>query len=547
MSKLPYFSYKEYLIKKYGKALYSIPIDLGLGCPNRQSDGSGGCTFCPENGARAVQSLDAKNVREQIKTGIDFAKLRYKAEKFMLYIQAYTGTFTSVINQKKLYSDILKEYCFEAISIGTRPDCLGKKTLKYLSELNEQIDVHIDLGVQTLNDKTLKKINRGHDSICSINAIKQLKKHGIKVFAHIIVGLEGESRKDWENTVKKLVSLKVDGIKIHNLHIIKNTLLQKEYEREPFKIFNEYEYANEVINLLRFIPKTIPIIRINTDTLQDDLIAPLWSMQKGQFNEYLIESMLYRDISQGDMLENITSFESKKEKHFKLEDGSITIWDEKHKDYYHPKAGALKTAKELFVHKSSLLKRLKKADVNLLDIGFGMGYNSFEALKNNGKNRLFITAIDKNRRIIKKASSLVEDEKQKSFLESIYEKAFFKYKNSYLEFINDEARSVLPNLTKKYDIIFLDPFIHTQNPSLITQEFFSLLSKLLKTNGVIICSINIEFVKTALSKNSFKWEACNIYKTDIKGLKVTFGEKFNNGRTYRDPFLTYRDKQIISN
>lgn len=252
--------------KIYNNTLYTIPVDLDLGCPNRDENNNGGCTFCPQNGARAAQLLDAKDVELQTKNAIEFSQKRYNAKEFMLYIQAYTGTFTKVINQKETYSKLLNLYNFKAISIGTRPDCLNKATLEYLSELNKEIDVYIDLGIQTLNDKTLEKINRGHDSKSTIKTIKNLKNYGIKIFAHIIVGFEGENREDWLNTVKQIVDLKVDGIKIHNLHIIKNTQLHKEYQEKPFKTYNEYEYANELIFLIRNIPSNIPIIRTSTDT-----------------------------------------------------------------------------------------------------------------------------------------------------------------------------------------------------------------------------------------------------------------------------------------
>lgn len=546
MQEQPYYTYRAYMINRYSKPLFSIPIDLNLGCPNRNSDGSGGCTFCPSNGARAAQSLDASSVEDQIKKGIEFSKNRYKAQKFMLYIQAYTGTFTSVINQKKIYSHLLKQYNFDAISIGTRPDCLNTSTLEYLKELNEQIDVHVDLGVQTLNDETLTKINRGHDSRCSIDAIKRLKEYGIKVFAHVIVGFEGETRKDWENTARELVKLNVDGIKIHNLHIIKHTQLQEDYEKSNFKIYNEYEYANEVINLIRHIPPHIPIIRISTDTPSSDLIAPIWHMQKGQFGEYLNESMVYRGFRQGDLVEKLEPLTLKKEKTFELEDNSITIWDKKYKDYYHPKSGAYRQAKDLFIKNSKLEERLETTDIELLDIGFGMGYNSLEALKLPKNHTLNITALDKNRTIIKTSTTLKKKKEEKEILEKIYDSNKYKDDFNNLEFIADDARNSIRTLNKKFDVIFLDAFIHTQNPALITEEFFMLIKKVLKNDGVLVCSNSIDSVKSALSKTGFKYECCDIDKTDIKGLVATFGESSNSAKMYKDPYLVYRDKQIVT-
>lgn len=546
MIQAPYFSFKNYMKENYTNTLHSIPIDLDLGCPNRDTNGAGGCTFCPSNGARAAQTLDTNSVQEQIQKAITFSKNRYKAKDFMLYIQAYTGTFTSVINQKKVYSKLLSLYNFKAISIGTRPDCLNKKTLEYLKELNEQIDVYIDLGVQTLNDTTLKRINRGHDASCSIKAIKKLKEYGIKVFAHIIVGLEKETRKDWLHTVKELVKHEVDGIKIHNLHIIKNTLLHKEYEKNKFKTLDEYEYAQELIYLIRNIPKNIAIVRISTDTPSSDLVAPIWHMQKGQFVEYVNQQMIYAGYTQGDMISK-QEVSLQKENTFKLKDKSITVWDKIHKDYYHPKSGALLQAKEAFIKQSKLKEKLEKKDIDLLDIGFGMGYNSLCSIFLEKKHKLKITAIDKNRVIIKTASKLIEDENYSKVLEEIFEKYSYKDEFNSLNFIVQDARFALKNLEKKFDIIYLDSFLHNLNASLLSYDFFKLLKNVLKSDGVIICSQTNHIVKVALAKANFVYEKFTLEKTDIKALVIKHGINSSDEVCYEDEYLVYRDKQIVTN
>ncbi|MFT7003917.1 MAG: radical SAM protein (TIGR01212 family) [Sulfurimonas sp.] len=547
MKKIPYYTYRTYMINKYSEPLYSIPVDLDLGCPNRELDGSGGCTFCPENGARATQNLNVKSVEEQIVVGIDFAKRRYKAKRFMLYIQAYTGTFTSVIKQKEMYSHLLKQYNFDAISIGTRPDCINTSTLEYLQELNSTIDVHVDLGIQSLNDETLIKINRGHDSQCSIDAIKKLQEYGIKVFAHTIVGLEGETRVDWVNTIQRLCELNVDGIKIHNLHIIKNTLLANEYEAKKFKIYNEYEYAEELMHLLRIIPSHIPIIRISTDTPTDNLIAPIWHMQKGQFGEYVIEQMNYREITQGDLVQKKEPKILDISASVELADGSVSFWDKKHKSYYHPKSGASRQAKELFIEKSSLKQRLEKNDVHLLDIGFGMGYNSLEALSLNKIHKLKIIALDKNKSIILKSSKVLKDKTQAKILEQIYENGFYEDTNSLLKLILGDVRYTLTNLKEKFDVIFLDPFLQIQNPSMLTLEICKIIKTLLKSDGVLVCSTSTEAIRAALSQANFKSEVSNIDNSDIKGLIATHGNEKIDAVPYRDHYLIYRDKQIVTN
>jgi len=471
-----YLTYKEYMQKQYGHALYSIPVDLDLGCPNRDKDGKGGCTFCPENGSRATQALDAKSVEEQIKKGIEFAKKRYKAERFMLYIQAYTGTFTSLKQQKDTYSKLLKLYPFDAISIGTRPDCLSDGTLAYLAELNKEISVHVDLGIQTLNDKTLININREHDGACSLEAIKKLQRYGLKVFTHIIIGFDGESRVDWEHTVKTLVSHKVDGIKIHNLHVIKNTSLHVEYQERAFKTYDEYEYAEELIHLLRLIPSHIPVLRIATDTPDKDLVAPKWQMSKGEFGEYIKDTMQYR---------------------FGKSDVDESFWSKKYKDYFYPKSGAVKQAQELFIASSELEKRLTCKDVKLLDIGFGFGVNSHEALRVSSHNSLHVTALDQDKRVAKLGKNI--------------------------DFIVGDVRYTLPKLKGKFDIIFLDPFDEEKNPEMVSKNIFENLKRLLKEDGVLVTSTFLNSTKKRLELVGFKTQIINI--NDIRGLVANHQER----------------------
>ena len=468
-----YLTYKEYMKKEYGEALHSITVDLDLGCPNRDKEGNGGCSFCPTHGARSAQSMYASSVEDQIKVGIEFAKKRYKATRFMLYIQAYTGTFTSLKKQKNTYAKLLKIYNFDAISIGTRPDCLSVETLEYLSELNKKIDVHVDLGVQTLNDKTLLNINREHDAKCSTDAIKKLQHYGIKVFAHIIVGFDGESREDWSNTVQKLVALDVDGFKIHNLHVIKNTPLHVEYQNKQFKTYDEYEYAEELIHLLRLIPLTIPILRIATDTPNKDLVSPIWKMSKGEFGKYIKDTLQYR---------------------FGKSNVDKNFWSTKYKNYYYPKSGAIKQAKELFITSSELQKRLTCKDAKLLDIGFGFGVNTYEALKIQSKNSLHVTALDQDQNIARLSNDI--------------------------NFIVGDIRYTLPKLDGKFDIIFLDPFNEEKNPEMVSLKVINNLKRLLQKNGIIITSTSLNSTKEKFEFTGFKTQIVNIH--DIRGLIAFF-------------------------
>jgi len=299
MKGFPFRTYKRYLIDTCGKALYRVPIDAGFGCPHRGPDGTGGCTFCPPDGSRAPQTADVATVAGQVAGGIAFARKRYGAEGFMAYIQAFTGTFAPRSVQRALFLEVLGLFPFDAVSIGTRPDCLCPAALELLDELKEKQDVWVELGVQTTHDRTLKRINRGHDWACSEAAIRKLAGRGIKVAVHVILGLPGETPADFSATADRLAVLPVTGLKLHNLHIVRDTTLADQYARSPFPVLDEQTYADAVIDFLQRTPAHVAIMRINTDTPPDRLIAPVWKMKKGQFRAYLLAEMKRRGARQG--------------------------------------------------------------------------------------------------------------------------------------------------------------------------------------------------------------------------------------------------------
>ena len=552
--KMPYLSYKASMKERYGEALFTLPINLELGCPNRdQTTNEGGCTFCPKHGGRAAQIADAKSIEEQITYAITFAKKRYKARSFALYLQAYTNTFSTLKEQKETYTKLLALHDFKAIYIGTRPDCLHESTLDYLVELNQICDVVIELGVQTLHDPTLKNIHRGHDAQCSLEAIKRLKARGLSVHVHLILGFENETNEMWKQSIQTLVALGIDGIKFHNLHIIKETDLALYYARHPFKLLDSYEYAEVLIELLRYIPSSMPIIRLYTDTPSQELVAPHWHMHKGMFSEYLIKTMCYRGICQGDALEKAddTSFMSPK-KSLVLDDGSISFWNEVYGDYYHPKAGASTQARELFLHYSHLEQKLKKADVALLDIGFGMGYNSFECLQyaqENAHYHLTITAIDHDRILLEQSRKVVQHTLHTHVLNSLFTRGYYESDYVTIRFLNAEARSILTHLDGLYDIIFLDPFLEHKNASLISVDFLKKLANFLKPDGFLVTSTSLQASQIGLQLAGLKTKIIHIKNSDIKGIVATVSSMLqcnNEEEAYRDPYLVWSDKWIES-
>ncbi|NQU39155.1 MAG: TIGR01212 family radical SAM protein [Lentisphaerae bacterium] len=296
----PYYSYKQYLIDTYGHRVYRVPVDLGLGCPNREDDGSGGCTFCPGDGARGVQITGMVDIAAQVKAGVDFARERYGVEFFMAYIQAFTGTHAGLAEQEAQYQRVLDCYPFESLTIGTRPDCLPESTLELLSAFRREVDVIVELGVQTIHDATLDRIRRGHQWAESRAAIDALTARGIRVIAHVILGLPGETPEHFAQTADTLAQLPLDGVKIHNLHIICGTALADEYEATPFPMMDEDDYAEELIGFIQRLPPHMAILRINTDTPPEDLIAPRWHLRKGSFIHMIEQRMKTTDRHHGD-------------------------------------------------------------------------------------------------------------------------------------------------------------------------------------------------------------------------------------------------------
>ena len=288
------------MIDACGAAVHRVPIDPGMTCPHRNADGSGGCTFCPGDGSRARHTAGLATIEDQVRVGVEFARARYKATKFMAYVQAFTGTFAPIAEQRRLYNRLLNAFDFDAVSIGTRPDCLGAETLSFLNELAGRVDLWIELGIQTTHDVTLKRVNRGHTWKTGRQAVLDLHQHGIRVAAHVILGLPGETMTHFQQTAERLARLPIDGIKIHNLHVIRGTRLAGEYAREPFPVYGEEDYADILIDFLRRLPPNLPIIRLNTDTAPQNLIAPVWKMKKGQFRSSVIDEMIRRGVKQAD-------------------------------------------------------------------------------------------------------------------------------------------------------------------------------------------------------------------------------------------------------
>jgi len=282
--------------------VYRVPIDLGFGCPHRSSDGSGGCAFCGAGLSRARHLLERTTVAEQVAAGVHYGTVRYAAGVFLAYVQAGTGTHAPVEILRKRYDEVLAAAPFRGLIIATRPDCLADSVLDLLGDLALRTDLWVELGVQSASDRTLKRINRGHDFACCRSAVRELTVRGVHVAAQVVLGLPGEGPDDFRCTAECLAELPFEAIKIHNLHIVRGTPLEPFYERGVIRIMNEVQYADVLIEFLRRTPGCWPVMRIVCDTAEDDLIAPKWRMSKGQFLKYVTTRMCTANVAQGDLI-----------------------------------------------------------------------------------------------------------------------------------------------------------------------------------------------------------------------------------------------------
>jgi radical SAM protein (TIGR01212 family) len=493
MSNQPYiYEYRTYLKKYYGEVLHRVPLDVGFTCPHRRQDGSGGCTFCPEDGARAVQLGEITRLGEQISAGVSFARRRYGAKAFMAYLQAFTSTFGSTTHLRRLVSEILSGHDFRAISFGTRPDCLSPTSVSFLQELQQEIDVWVELGVQTMQDRTLRRINRGHDSKTSRNAILRLGQAGIKTAVHLIIGLPGEHIDDYRDTLSQLAPLPIDGFKIHNLHIIKNTRLAEEYAHRPFPLYDEHQYCEILLQLLPFIPADRPIIRLTTDTEENLLVAPRWHMDKGRFRKYLADQLRQRQIFQGAALSPPARPDSLPHVPVVTDDGSITFWNPEVKEHYHSPAGARGEALHKYVLPSALPARLRdRLPIRILDICFGLGYNSLVSLDLalGRQARLDIIGLEIDQRVVRAAAQQLQ-EKNTAFdwngcLHQAATGNRWQKDNCSLQLLWGDARHTTRTLNGKFDLIWLDAFSTQRNSELWTVDFFRALYPLLHDHGAI--------------------------------------------------------------
>ena len=278
---MEYLSFNKYLKDKFGQKVYKISLDGGFTCPNRDGKiDTRGCIFCSKGGSGDFAQNRNLSITEQIESGKKIVEKKIKSGKYIAYFQAFTNTYAPVEILRAKYSEAINHPYIVALSIATRPDCLGDGVIELLDEMNKIKPVFVELGLQTIHSDSAKYIRRGYSLEVYNEAVKKLKNIGVNIVVHIILGLPNESENDMLETVKYVCESGANGIKLQLLHVIDGTDLAKDYEKGLFKTLEFDEYVELIAKCVAIIPKNIVIHRLTGDGAKKDLIAPLWSADK---------------------------------------------------------------------------------------------------------------------------------------------------------------------------------------------------------------------------------------------------------------------------
>lgn len=265
-----------------------ISIDAGFSCPNRDGRiSSGGCTYCDNRTFNPSYCDRRKSITEQLEEGKTFFSRKYPDMKYLAYFQAYTNTYAKVELLRQMYEEALQVEDVVGIVIGTRPDCVSDELLDYLEALNRHTFVLVEYGIESANDETLKRINRGHDFASCRDAVERTHARGILTGAHIIIGLPGEDAAESLRQAPIISSLPIDILKIHQMQIIKGTRLAQEYAEHPFHVYTVEEYIDVIVKYIRLLRKDLVLERFVSQSPKELLVAPKWGLKNYEFTNLL--------------------------------------------------------------------------------------------------------------------------------------------------------------------------------------------------------------------------------------------------------------------
>ncbi len=301
MSDKRYNLFSAHLKKVFGGRVHKISVDAGFGCPNRGGGRAGnGCLFCDPDGSGAVGLDHRLSIAAQIELGREVMTRKYKARQFLAYFQPFSNTLAPVAKLRQLYDEALGVEDVVGLAVGTRPDCVPPEVLDLLAEYHRRTYFWLELGLQSSHDRTLDRLRRGHDFATFLEAYAAAKSRGLKVCVHVILGLPGESRADMLATAETLAQLRVDGVKLHLLHVLRGTPLGDLYCEGNVSVLEKDEYVGVVADVIERLPPETLIHRLTGDGPRELLLAPLWSLNKWEVLNAIDAELMRRGSRQGD-------------------------------------------------------------------------------------------------------------------------------------------------------------------------------------------------------------------------------------------------------
>lgn len=294
-----YTTFSDELRRRFGCRVQRISLDAGFTCPNRDGSlGIGGCSFCGDRGAAAVGVPTELSLLEQLRQSKQYLIRKFRAQKFLAYFQAYSNTYADVVVLRGLYEAALDEPDLVGLIVGTRPDCLSEQVLDLLEELHQRTYLWVELGMQTMHEDTLLVLNRGHDHACFVDAVARCKARGLRLCAHLILGLPGEDRERMLASVAEVNRLQLDGVKLHHLHVLKGSRFEEEYHRGTLSLLERDQYVQLVCDVVERLEPEIMIHRLMGDG-RSELVAPQWSRRKLEVLNQIDAELVKRNSRQG--------------------------------------------------------------------------------------------------------------------------------------------------------------------------------------------------------------------------------------------------------
>lgn len=296
-----YNTFSHYQKKQYGERVQKVTVDAGFTCPNRDGTvASGGCIYCNNRSFNPGYNDPGKPIRQQIDEGIEFLKRRYnRVKKFIVYFQPYSNTYAPLDTLKHYYQQALSHAEVIGLTIGTRPDCIDEDKIHYLENLATRYDITVEYGLESFSDETLLKINRGHDVATFDRAVAMTTGRGIKIATHIIFGFPWETEKQWIETATRLSEYPIDSVKIHQLHIVRDTALARMYERKPFPLLSYTAFISVLVSFLERLHPDIVVQRLFGEAPPALLLAPKWGIRNNELLQALDAELMRRDTWQG--------------------------------------------------------------------------------------------------------------------------------------------------------------------------------------------------------------------------------------------------------